>query len=239
MDIDTLRKTELPDKATWDECVSAFRTMDAIMGTAFHLKVSAIRIARRRFYEQNGKCAGFVKKFAADAVVSYSYASKLNRIEKTFSHCNVNNFSSDAADLLLSFPEEDREEFLEQHGDNPVTATDVKTFTEKLKPVTTTYEKDDDEDDTNVIEAFPTPVVPPRRTSVDGVIGSIMFAGNCLLDNNLKGREEEVVDEITRMLLLEDPLGELHGELLKLFTVLEPIREYVTNNQNVKKRKLQ
>ena len=239
MDIDKLRKTELPDKATWDECVSAFRTMDAIMGTAFHLKVSAVKIARRRFYEQNGKCAGFVEKFAADADISYSYAKKINRIGKSLGHRDVQNFSHNAANLFLTVPEEEREEFLEQHGDNPVSVTDVKEFKEKLKPVTTTYESADEDDDGNVIEAFPTPVVPPRRTSVDGVIGSIMFAGNCLLDNNLKGREEEVTDEITRMLLLEDPLGELHGELLKLFTVLEPIREYVTNNQNVKKRKMQ
>ena len=81
--------------------------------------------------------------------------------------------------------------------------------------------------------------VPPRRTSVGSVVGNIAIAANCLLDSNLKGKEQEVVDEITKMLLLQDPLGELHGELLNLFTVLEPIREYVTNNQNIKKRKIQ
>ena len=123
----------LPADMSWGGCVAAFKNADKMMGNLFHVKVQAIGIARKLYIKNNGKEAGFVLAFSEDAEIAYSYASQINRIEKTFSGRDMKNFSANAANLLLTVPEEEREEFLEEHGDNPITITDVKTFKEASK----------------------------------------------------------------------------------------------------------
>lgn len=63
-----------------------------------------MRIARQRYYEAHGKNAGFVKKFAEDAGCSYAYARQISQIEQTFVGRDLQNFSANAAKLLLEVP---------------------------------------------------------------------------------------------------------------------------------------
>ena len=162
----SVTSANIPPDTTWSGYVALFANADKMMGNLFHLKVKAIGGARKLYIKKNGKAAGFVKKFAADAQISHDYASQINRIEKTFPECTTKNFSHDAAKLLLSVPADEREEFLEQHGDNPVTVTDVKEFKELSQ-----LEDDVDEG----IEFYRESGIEVERTK-DGVFGE--FSGD-------------------------------------------------------------
>ena len=118
--VDTVRSmfksVNVPETSSWDDCIGIFKTMDRMMGSAFHAKVQAMGIARKRYFEEHGKNAGFVKKFAEEAGVAYQYAREISQIEQSFVGRGLQNFSKHAAKALLSLPQEDREEFLENHA---------------------------------------------------------------------------------------------------------------------------
>jgi hypothetical protein len=82
--------------------------------------------------------AGFVGKFADDCCISYRYASSLNIKRNSFSQCTVKNFSHDALDILLSAPEELREEIVS--SGKPVTVAEVKEAKEAHREIQDTPE---------------------------------------------------------------------------------------------------
>ena len=120
---------ELMTKATsvvvykWQDCVDGFKQADLDMGSAFHRKLEWMNKAAEIYLQENNKMAGFVGKFAEDCGIAYNYGSQLNRIRKTYSHCNAKNFSKDSLEALLSAPEELREEIV--LSDKPMTASEV------------------------------------------------------------------------------------------------------------------
>ena len=114
---------------SWRQCIEGFKKQDELMGSAYHRKKQYMSVAADRYYEQHGKMAGFVGKFADDAGISYDYASQINR--KRNSGCNPKNFSSDVEKLLLSTPVELREDF--EKSEEPVTPTQVKQAKEGYK----------------------------------------------------------------------------------------------------------
>jgi hypothetical protein len=116
---------------SWYECVEGFKKADRDMGSAFHRKLEWMNRASETYFAKNNKIAGFVGKFSGDTEISYDYASQLNRIRKTFSHCSAKNFSKDAAEILLSVPKELQEDFLS--SEEPVTVKDVKQAKEGYK----------------------------------------------------------------------------------------------------------
>jgi hypothetical protein len=107
----------------WQECVEGFKQADVDMGSAFHRKLEWMNRAADIYLKENDKMAGFVKQFADDCGIGPDYGSRLNRIRKTFPLCKAENFSHDTLDILLSTPEELREEIVS--SDKPMTAPEV------------------------------------------------------------------------------------------------------------------
>lgn len=206
----TRKPVDVPENSSWADCIGIFKTMDKMMGSAFHAKVQAMSIARKRYFEEHGKNAGFVKKFAEDAGCSYQYAREINQIEQSFVGRGLQNFSKHAAKLLLSLPQEDREEFLEEHKDEPVTLADVKEFKErtqppKPEPVVTTYEyiEEDEDEEVETIEA--TPQQPPQPTeryqqplkpTFNGYISSFMLSFEVLPEKEFS--QDDVIEGVLR-----------------------------------------
>ena len=118
---------------TWSECVEGFKQADRDMGSAFHRKLEWMNRAGEIYYSENKKMAGFVGSFAKDCVVSYSYASQINKIRKSFSGCNIKNFSSDAMNSLLSAPKELQEDFLS--SEEPVKVKEVQEAKREYKQI--------------------------------------------------------------------------------------------------------
>lgn len=118
---------------SWQDCVEGFKQADREAGTAFHRTLEWMNEAAEVYFNDNGKMAGFVGKFGVDCGISCDYASRLNRIRKTFPHCKAENFSSDVFDLLLSVPKELQEDFLS--SEEPVKVKDVKEAKEGYKKV--------------------------------------------------------------------------------------------------------
>lgn len=118
---------------SWYECVEGFKQADRDMGSAFHRKLEWMNRAADTYISENDKMAGFVGKFSSDCGVSYDYASQINRVRKTFSGCNPNNFSSDAMKVLLSAPEELQEDFLSSK--EPVKFSEVKDAKKEYKQI--------------------------------------------------------------------------------------------------------
>tara|TARA_B110000977_G_scaffold193460_1_gene268471 strand:+ start:569 stop:1363 length:795 start_codon:yes stop_codon:yes gene_type:complete len=106
----------------WYDCVDGFKKADVDMGSAFHRKLEWMNKAADVYLSDNNKMAGFVTKFAEDCGVSYDYARQINRTRKV--GCNPQNFSSDALKVLLSAPEELRDDIVS--SDKPVTVTEVQ-----------------------------------------------------------------------------------------------------------------
>lgn len=124
---------------SWRQCVEGFKKEDEVMGSAYHRKKQYMSVAADRYYEQHGKMAGFVGKFADDTGISYHYASEINR--KRNSGCNPKNFSSDVEKMLLSAPEELREDF--EKSQEPVTPKQVKKAKEGYKQLREDPDLDD------------------------------------------------------------------------------------------------
>lgn len=118
---------------SWYECVEGFKKADRDMGSAFHRKLEWMNRAADAYFADKGKMAGFVEVFAKDTGISYDYASQINRVRKTFSGCNPNNFSSDALKALLLAPKELQDDFMS--SEEPVDIKDVKQAKEGYKKV--------------------------------------------------------------------------------------------------------
>lgn len=118
---------------SWYECIEGFKKADRDMGSAFHRKLEWMNRAADAYFADKGKMAGFLEPFAKDTGISYDYASQINRVRKTFSGCNPNNFSSDALKALLSAPKDLQEDFLS--SEETFTDTQVKQAKEGYKKV--------------------------------------------------------------------------------------------------------
>jgi len=117
----------------WYDCVDGFKQADVDMGSAFHRKLEWMNKAADIYLSDNNKMAGFVGKFADDCGIGPDYGSRLNRIRKTFPLCKAENFSHDTLDILLSAPEELREEIVS--SGKPVTVAEVKEAKEVHKEI--------------------------------------------------------------------------------------------------------
>jgi hypothetical protein len=118
---------------SWHECVEGFKQADIDMGSAFHRKLEWMNKAADIYLSENNKMAGFVGKFADDCGIGPDYGSRLNRIRKTFPLCKAENFSHDTLDVLLSAPEELREEIVS--SGNPVTVSEIKEAKAEYKAI--------------------------------------------------------------------------------------------------------
>lgn len=118
---------------SWQDCVAGFKQADRDMGSAFHHTLEWMGKAAEVYLSDKGKMAGFVEVFANDCGVSYDYASRLNRMRKTFSLREAKNFSHNVFDLLLSVPRELQEDFMS--SEEPVKVADVKQAKEGYKKV--------------------------------------------------------------------------------------------------------
>ena len=118
---------------TWRECVEGFKQADRDMGSAFHRKLEWMNLAGNSYFAEKGKMAGFVLKFSEDTGISYPYASRLNKIRKSFSPHEVKNFSHNVLDELLSAPEELRQDFL--LSDEPVRVKEVQEAKKEYKAI--------------------------------------------------------------------------------------------------------
>jgi len=202
---------------TWFDCVDGFKQADIDMGSAFHRKLEWMNKAADIYLLDNNKMAGFVGRFADDCQISYPYGSQLNRIRKTFSGCNLKNFSSDTMQALLSAPEELREDIVS--SGKPVTAEEVKEAKTHYSDVQTRPEFEDVKGDldSGTITPFEAservkerkarmPIVP--RYNVDEAMGAIkgisqMFgqqyqgttteAAQVLLDRVMEGYNQDDV----------------------------------------------
>ena len=125
----------------WQVCVEGFKQADVDMGSAFHRKIEWMNRAADIYLQDNNKMAGFVKQFADDCGISPDYGSRLNRIRKTFPLCKAGNFSHDTLDVLLSAPEELREEIVS--SDKPMTAPEVVEVKNNYNDAKTKPEFDD------------------------------------------------------------------------------------------------
>lgn len=141
---------------SWQECIEGFKQADRDMGSAFHRKLEWMNRAEPVYFADKGKMAGFVKSFAKDCTVSYSYASQINNVRKTFSCCNIKNFSSDAMNSLLYAPKELQEDFLS--SEEPVTDKDVKQAKEG-------YKKVQDKGNEDLLEAVSSGLMKPREAA--------------------------------------------------------------------------
>jgi len=124
---------------SWRQCVEGFKKEDEVMGSAYHRKKQYMSVAADRYYEQHGKMAGFVGKFAEDTGISYDYAKKINRQRKV--QVTAQNFSHDVLELLLTAPEELREDF--EKSQEPVTPKQVKQAKEGYKQLREDPDLDD------------------------------------------------------------------------------------------------
>jgi len=118
-----MNKTPSDVVYNWQDCVEGFKQADVDMGSAFHRKLEWMNRAADIYLKENDKMAGFVGRFSKYCEISYPYGSQLNRIRKTFSGCNLKNFSSDTMQALLSTPEELREDIVSSN--KPMTAPEV------------------------------------------------------------------------------------------------------------------
>ena len=118
---------------SWEDCVDGFKQSDVDMGSAFHRKLDWMNKAADIYLQDNNKMAGFVCKFAEDCGVGEDYGSRLNRIRKTFPLYRAENFSLNTLDMLLSTPEELREDIVS--SDKPMTAPEVQQAKEGYKAV--------------------------------------------------------------------------------------------------------
>lgn len=201
----------------WQDCVEGFKQADLDMGSAFHRKLEWMNKAANIYLSDNNKMAGFVGKFADDCAISYPYGSQLNRIRKTFSGCNLKNFSSDTMQALLSAPQELREEIVS--SDKPMTAPEViETKTNyndaKTLPEFSDVKTDLDEGKITPFEASQKvkerkasmPVVPPYNVNeamgaIKGISqmygqryeGEAEDAAQVLLDRVLEGCDEDEI----------------------------------------------
>lgn len=130
-----MAKAETPSvvEHSWQECVEGFKQADRDMGSAFHRKLDWMNKAADIYLSENNKMAGFVGKFADDCGIGPDYGSRLNRIRKTFPLCKAENFSHDTLDILLSAPEELREEIVS--SGKPVTASEIKEAKTEYKAI--------------------------------------------------------------------------------------------------------
>jgi len=124
---------------SWKQCIEGFKKEDEVMGSAYQRKKQYMSVAADRYYEQHGKMAGFVGKFADDAGISYDYAKRINRSRKVPS--TAQNFSHDVEMELLSAPEELREDF--ERSEEPVKVKDVKQAKEGYKKLKEDPDLDD------------------------------------------------------------------------------------------------
>ena len=118
---------------SWEDCVDGFKKADVDMGSAFHRKLDWMNKAADIYLQDNNKMAGFVGKFSEDCSVGEDYGSRLNRIRKTFPLCKAENFSHDTLDILLSAPEELREDIMS--SDEPVKVKEVQEAKKGYKSV--------------------------------------------------------------------------------------------------------
>lgn len=155
---------ELLDKAapadvaeySWHECVEGFKKADRDMGSAFHRKLEWMNRAADTYFANNSKMAGFLGPFSKDTGISYSYASRLNKIRNSFSPHEVKNFSHNALDELLSAPEELQEDFMS--SEEPVRVKDVKQAKEG-------YKKVKDKGNEDLVEALALGTMKPREVA--------------------------------------------------------------------------
>ena len=106
----------------WYDCVDGFKKADVDMGSAFHRKLEWMNKAADVYLSDNDKMAGFLGKFAEDCGISYTYAKNLNRDRKA--PRGVQNFSRHVHEVLLSAPEELREDIVS--SGKPVTMSELK-----------------------------------------------------------------------------------------------------------------
>jgi len=106
----------------WYDCVGGFKEADVAMGSAFHRKLEWMNKAADVYLSDNDKMAGFLGKFAEDCGISYTYAKNLNRDRKA--PRGVQNFSRHVHEVLLSAPEELREDIVS--SGKPVTMSELK-----------------------------------------------------------------------------------------------------------------
>ena len=106
----------------WYDCVDGFKKADVDMGSAFHRKLEWMNKAADIYLSDNDKMAGFLGKFAEDCGISYTYAKNLNRDRKA--PRGVQNFSRHVHEVLLSAPEELREDIVS--SGKPVTMSELK-----------------------------------------------------------------------------------------------------------------
>jgi hypothetical protein len=123
---------------SWYECVEGFKKADRDMGSAFHRKLEWMNRAEPVYFADNGKMAGFVKKFGKDCGISEDYAGRINRARKA--PRGAENFSQHVMMELLSAPDELRDDFLS--SDEPVKVKDVKAAKEGYKKVKEKGNKD-------------------------------------------------------------------------------------------------
>ena len=125
-------------KYGWYDCVEGFKQADVDMGSAFHRKLEWMNKAAGIYLSDNNKMAGFVGKFSDDCGIGPDYGSRLNRIRKAFPLRRAENFSHNTLEVLLSAPEELREEIVS--SGKPVTVAEVKEAKEVHKEIQDTPE---------------------------------------------------------------------------------------------------
>ena len=118
---------------SWQDCVAGFKQADREAGTAFHRTLDWMNKAAEVYLNDNDKMAGFVGKFGVDCGISCDYASRLNRIRKTFPPCAAENFSFNVFESLLTLPKELQDDFMS--SEEPVKVKDVKEAKEGYKKV--------------------------------------------------------------------------------------------------------
>lgn len=199
----------------WQDCVEGFKQADVDMGSAFHRKLEWMNRAADIYLKENYKMAGFVRRFSDYCGISEDYGSRINRIRKTFPLREVENFSHNVLDALMSVPEELRKEIVSL--DKPMTAPEVVEAKNNYNDARTLPEFGDvkTELDNGKITPFEasekvkerkatTPVVPDYN--VDEAMGAIKgiaqmygkrYDGNTedaaqvLLDKILKGYDDD------------------------------------------------
>lgn len=118
---------------SWYECVEGFKQADRDMGSAFHRKLEWMNRAEKTYFADNGKMAGFVKKFSEDVGIGEDYGSRINRIRKTFPLHRAENFSHNTLEILLSAPKELQEDFMS--SDEKATKADVEEAKKEYKQI--------------------------------------------------------------------------------------------------------
>lgn len=238
---------------SWHDCIEGFKQADVDMGSAFHRKLGWMNKASDIYLSDNNKMAGFVGKFAEDCGISYAYGSQINKSRKTFSGCNLKNFSSDALHVLVSSPRELREEIVA--SDKPLTASEVKEAKATYAKIQDTPEFEDlkqsyDDKDISIFDVVEEvkerkasmPIVPSYN--VDEAMGAIkgisqMFgqqyegtnqqAAQVLLDKILEGSD---VDDIG--LSIARDYSKWFLNLKQVFDLVGPeLEEFLSDKPNL------